>query len=86
MLGFFYFQDDLISKSQSQGDLFIPTALSVDNCDDLVTFEGQDSSRSWSFIKDKPLESRFDLLCDSPTFHVSSMYFHLTKKMCVFKY
>ena len=62
-----------MSQSQSEGDLFIPNAPVRNGSADLVSLEDDDSSRSWSFLKDRPLEARFDLLCDSSTFQVSSV-------------
>ncbi|KAK2170890.1 hypothetical protein NP493_1127g02083 [Ridgeia piscesae] len=66
-------KEESVSHSQSQGDLFIPTTPVKDSGGDLVSLEDEDRSRSWSFIKDRPLEARFDILCDSLTFQKQEM-------------
>ena len=71
------------SSQQALGDLFIPTTPAKE-AHDLLVFEGQANSAagSWAFIKDRPLETCYDLLCDSSTFVVGVLgllgqYMHL---------
>jgi len=54
------------------GDLFIPSTPAKET-NELVDFENHSlpgSGSTWSFIKDRPLETCYDLLCDSSTFVV----------------
>ena len=72
-------------SAAGSGDLFIPTTPAKESHDLLVFEEGQGQSsqntevkeegqRSWAFVKDKPLETCFDVLCDSQTFQVDFPY------------
>ncbi|XP_064630114.1 WD repeat-containing protein 11-like isoform X2 [Lineus longissimus] len=54
-------------------DLFIPPTPQTRDVNDLVTFDDNksadsDASSEWKWVKDKPLETCHDLLCDSASF------------------
>ncbi len=56
----------------SLGDLFIPTTPAKET-HDLLVFDKADKQGDvtpWAFIKDRPLETCYDLLCDNATFQV----------------
>ena len=62
------------ASNLSTGDLFIPSTPARESHDLLLMDEGEGhkdmKSSDWMFIKDKPLETCYDLLCDSYTFQV----------------
>ena len=56
------------SSKSSFNDIFVPTTPAKES-QDLLTFENASASgESWSFVKDKPLEMCYDVLCDNQTF------------------
>ena len=67
-----------IARSASQmdaTDLFIPTTPAKES-HDLLNFDPEQTKESlrgpsWTFIKDRPLETCYDVLCDSQTFQVN---------------
>ena len=63
-----------MSRSTSNlgsSDIFVPTTPAKES-HDLLTFgdEVKDRNPAWALIKDKPLETCFDVLCDASTFQV----------------
>ena len=70
-----------VSRSVSQtalGDLFIPSTPAKEAHDLLVFEEGQtEGATGWSLVKDRPLETCHDILCDSSTFQVRKTHWPL---------
>ena len=61
------------SASSTSGDLFIPTPQR--ETQDLLQFESpdKDTTVDYSFLRDKPLETCYDILCDNQTFQVDTL-------------
>ena len=55
----------------SRGDLFVPSTPARET-NDLVDLGESEQDKVWSFVKDRPLENSFDVLCDNNTFQVNT--------------
>ena len=66
-----------MSRSTSNlgsGDLFIPSTPAKESHDLLLFEEQKDRNPAWALIKDRPLETCYDVLCDTNTFQVTKKY------------
>ena len=75
-----------MSRSTSNlgsGDLFIPSTPAKESHDLLLFEEQKDRNPAWALIKDRPLETCHDVLCDTNTFQVTEDYNTLCRSIVV---
>ncbi len=58
--------------------MFIPSTPAKESHDLLQFDEQKDRNPAWALIKDRPLETCYDVLCDAPTFQVLSGFLQPT--------
>ena len=76
-----YYKFKIMSRSTSNlgsGDLFIPSTPAKESHDLLLFEEQKDRNPAWALIKDRPLETCYDVLCDTNTFQVTGKVLNIT--------